>query len=116
MSKRYRMPGYIGVDFDKTLATYDKWVSPTTLGEPISLMVNRVKKWLNEGKRVKIFTARVAPDHSREEIELGERAIKDWCIKHIGKELDVTAIKYSAMYEFWDDKAIGLTPNTGEIR
>ena len=109
-----RMRGYIGVDFDKTLSTYEKYVSPTTLGEPIPLMINRVKKWLNEGKLVKIFTARVASDHSIEDQIAAEDAIKKWCLEHIGQELEVTAIKYAAMYEFWDDKAISVEPNTGK--
>ena len=107
--------GYIGVDFDSTLAIYDKWRGPTVLGEPIPLMVDRVKRWLHQGKLVKIFTARVAPDHSQEEIDEGTKAIKAWCKEHLGQELDVTAIKSQRMYEFWDDKAIGVEKNTGKI-
>jgi hypothetical protein len=43
MAKKYKQRGYIGVDFDKTLATYDRWISPSALGEPIPEMVDRVK-------------------------------------------------------------------------
>jgi hypothetical protein len=114
MARRYKQKGYIGVDFDKTLATYEKWVSPSTLGEPIPEMVERVKKWLSEGKLVKIFTARVAPDHPINEQVEAEQAIKMWCKKHLGQELEVTCIKYSAMYEFWDDRAVAVEPNTGK--
>jgi hypothetical protein len=106
--------GYIGVDFDGTIATYDKYVAPDVLGDPIPKMVGRVKRWLSEGKNVKIFTARVAPDHSIEEQTLAEKSIREWCLKHIGQELDVTCIKYSSMYQFWDDKAVGVEKNTGE--
>ena len=111
MSKR--MKGYIGVDLDKTLAKYDKWRGVDKIGEPIPLMVARVRMWLSQGKRVKIFTARVATDHSPEEIVMAEKAIKAWCKEHIGQELEVTAMKHSAMYEYWDDKAISVEPNTG---
>lgn len=106
--------GYIGVDFDGTLATYDKYEGPAIVGEPIQKMVDRVKRWLSNGKDVKIFTARVAPDHPLVEQVAAENAIKEWCVKHIGVELDVTCIKYSNMYEFWDDKAVGVEKNTGE--
>lgn len=106
--------GYIGVDFDGTLATYDKYMGPDVLGEPIEKMVTRVKRWLSDGKNVKIFTARVAPNHSISEQVRAEEAIKEWCRTHIGQELAVTCIKYSEMYEFWDDKAVGVEKNTGE--
>lgn len=51
--------GWIGVDLDGTLAHYDTWEKWNVFGPPIRLMVNRVRKWLDEGKTVKIFTARV---------------------------------------------------------
>ena len=106
--------GYIGVDFDGTLATYERYEGPTVCGKPIEKMVNRVKRWLSEGKTVKIFTARVAPDHPLVEQVAAEDAIKSWCLEHIGEELEVTCIKYASMYEFWDDKAVGVQKNTGE--
>lgn len=107
--------GYIGVDFDGTLSTYHRYEGPSVLGEPIQKMVDRVKKWLKSGIDVKIFTARVAPDHTLEDIEASKKAIKEWCKTHIGQELDITCIKYSSMFQFWDDKAIGVEKNTGEI-
>lgn len=111
MTKR---KGFIGVDFDGTLAKYDKYEGPTSLGEPIPKMVDRVKRWLKEGKNVAIFTARVAPDHPLVEQVAAEEAIKEWCKTHLGQELFVTCVKYSSMYEFWDDKAVGVEKNTGE--
>jgi hypothetical protein len=51
--------GWIGVDLDGCLAKYDKWVSIDHIGEPITPMVERVKRWLREGREVRIFTARV---------------------------------------------------------
>lgn len=55
------MSGWIGVDFDGTLAKYGKYVSPTHCGEPVPAMVARVKRWLADGREVRIFTARVYP-------------------------------------------------------
>ena len=109
-----KQKGYIGVDFDGTLSKYTKYEGPTVLGEPIPKMVERVKRWLKEGRNVVIFTARVAPDHPLVEQVAAEEAIKEWCKIHIGQELSVTCIKYASMYEFWDDKAVGVEKNTGE--
>ena len=49
--------GWIGVDLDGTLAKYGIWDG--SIGEPIPLMVERVKIWIALGVEVKIFTARV---------------------------------------------------------
>jgi len=51
--------GWIGVDLDGTLAKYDKWIGVHHIGDPIPLMVDRVKEWLRQGITVKVFTARV---------------------------------------------------------
>jgi hypothetical protein len=107
--------GWIGVDLDGTLARYDGWMGEHHIGEPIPLMQQRVKHWLAEGKDVRIFTARVSGWGAlvRQEIE---DAIEDWCEKHLGKTLPITCEKDFAMRELWDDLAIGVVPNTGEIK
>ena len=53
--------GWYGFDLDGTLAKYDKWEGIDHIGEPIELMVALIKKMHDEGKVVKILTARVAP-------------------------------------------------------
>ena len=53
--------GWIGVDLDGTLAYYDGWKGPEAIGEPIPRMVDRVLGWVNEGREVRILTARVSP-------------------------------------------------------
>jgi hypothetical protein len=104
---------WIGVDLDGTLAHYDSWVSPTSIGKPIPLMVDRVKRWLSEGKYVKIFTARVShPDKML--VATITAAIRMWCIENIGAALPVTCVKDTAMLELWDDRAVQVTINTGE--
>jgi hypothetical protein len=103
--------GWIGVDFDATLATYDGWKGDGVLGEPIPLMVNRVKQWLADGKTVKIMTARAAGDDEG----INTMAIQTWCQKNIGQVLEVTNIKDQGMEELWDDRAVRVVANTGLI-
>ena len=107
--------GWIGVDLDGTLAQYQGWQGIASIGEPVPLMVERVKAWIAEGMDVRIFTARVGPG-SRLAGELGDtvRAIEKWCELHIGKVLPVTCTKDFGMLELWDDRAIQVIPNTGE--
>lgn len=119
--------GWIGVDFDGTLATYDGWKGAAHCGEPIGAMVFRVKKWLAEGWEVRIFTARAycpdlpaphAPEFADAWNRRGEsveavRAIKMWCQEHIGQVLQVTCVKDYGMVELWDDRAVQVEANTG---
>ena len=53
--------GWIGVDLDGTLAQYDGFKGCTVIGDPVQVMLARVKKWISEGIEVRIFTARVNP-------------------------------------------------------
>ena len=113
---------WIGVDFDGTLATTvtKDWDGP--LGEPIAPMVARVKRWLAEGRKVKILTARMSPYDddgytlNLHDILAVERRISEWCKEHVGSHLPVTESKDHNMIELWDDKAIGVVRDTGEIR
>lgn len=101
--------GWIGVDLDGTLAHYTKWQGIEFIGEPIPLMVDRVKAWLADGVEVRIFTARA-----------GEPAslpyIWKWCQEHIGQALKVTNVKDYHMFELWDDRAVGINHNEGTIK
>lgn len=38
--------GWIGVDLDGTLAVYKGWNGPEHIGEPIPIMIDRVKLWI----------------------------------------------------------------------
>lgn len=114
--------GWIGVDLDGTLATYGNW-NGGQIGDPIPLMVERVKKWIAEGIEVRIFTARVGSGggYSLEsgrsddnEFASEQRTlIEEWCKKHIGIKLPVTATKDFRMIELWDDRAVQVEVNTG---
>lgn len=102
--------GWIGVDLDGTLAEYDGWQGAEHIGKPITLMVDRVKRWRAEGREVKIFTARVSED-------TGEVAavIAKWCFDHLGEVLPITCKKDYGMTELWDDRAVQVEANTGRM-
>lgn len=104
---------WIGVDLDGTLATYTKWVSPEDVGEPIKPMVDRVKKWLEDGiYDVRIFTARVShPDQEA----ISRKAIREFLVKAgLPEDLEVTCVKDYHMVELWDDRAVTVEFNTGK--
>jgi hypothetical protein len=83
-------------------------------------MVERVRQWLCEGKEVRIFTARVTVcknlDGTDRDLSHIVTAIQDWCEEHVGARLPVTNIKDFGMIELWDDRAVGIETNTGEVR
>ena len=104
------MNGWIGVDFDGTLA-YHKWISIDHTGEPIPEMVEKVKGWLKAGMKVKIVTARVSG--SKAEAKRARKPVEAWCLEHLGVVLEVTCSKDFDMIELWDDRAVRVETNTG---
>lgn len=105
--------GWIGVDLDGTLAVYDGWISETHIGPPVPKMVERVKRWLDKGMEVRIFTARVTETPGRDN-NLIRKTIEDWCVEHIGQKLAITNVKDFSMIEGWDDRMVRVIANTGE--
>lgn len=106
-----RASGWIGVDLDGTIAHYDGWRGIEHVGKPIPAMLARVKKWVNDGVEVRIFTARVSC--SANELPATEAPIKAWCLEHIGVELQITCRKDFGMIELYDDRCVQVEPNTG---
>lgn len=104
--------GWIGVDLDGTLAEYDNWRGVRHIGAPVPKMLERVKRWIEEGREVRIFTARAATEDA-EELAMLTAALDAWCIEHIGKPLVITCKKDYGMVELWDDRAIQVHENTG---
>lgn len=101
--------GWYGVDFDGTLSTYDYWRGIDHVGEPIWPMIRRVRQWLDEGKEVRIFTARCAgPEDCKP-------AIEAFCLKYIGEVLPITNIKDFGLIKLYDDRAVGVEFNTGRL-
>lgn len=81
------------------------------IGKPVPLMLARVRKWLAEGREVRIFTARVSgPDPER-----AAAPIRAWCRKHLGVELPITCSKDYDMIELWDDRCVPVDCNTGRV-
>lgn len=92
-------------------------------------MVERLKKHLEHGDEVKIFTARVWPlgtdeglhPKTREEVhriieaKRAKTAIRRWCKEHIGQELPITCVKDYSMLVLYDDRARQVELNTGKV-
>ena len=105
---------WYGVDLDGTLAEYHGW-NPE-IGKPIPKMLKRVKRWIDEGRDVRIFTARVSrfPDTTDAHIEEVRNRIEAWSLKHLGKILPITNVKEHGLVELWDDRAVQVVKNTGK--
>ncbi len=97
---------WIGVGLDGTLAHGRTPAADHSIGDPVPLMVTRVKHWIEQGYKVKILTARAA---RAENIP----AIRNWLQEHGLPALEVTHRKDLHMVEMWDDRAIQVVGNTG---
>jgi len=136
--------GWIGIDADACLfewgpGTSNPW-NVLIVGKPIPRMVELVKTLLAEGKTIKIFTARVGPASAEEclaafsgrgkfpgyEGEIGPNPVRDWinyqtmilneaCMFAFGRTFEITATKDFHMWALYDDRAIQVIPNTGEL-
>jgi hypothetical protein len=95
----------IAVDLDATLAHYTSY-KKGVIGKPIPAMLENVKKWIEEGKTVKIFTARA---NDKKDV----KAIKEWLKENNLPDLEITNIKTPDMEVFYDDKAIQIKKNKG---
>lgn len=126
--------GWYGFDLDGTLAKYDKWEGIDHIGEPVKPMVDLIRKMHDEGKVVKILTARVAPCRL-EDGTIGEQFtwltpapssdpaakytatqyIQDWCeeVAHLGFIPEIVYQKDHLMLELYDDRVKQVVPNEG---
>jgi hypothetical protein len=96
------------VDLDGTLAKYDGWNGFKTIGDPIPLMLNRVKMWIKQGIRVVIFTARASnPKYIP--------AIEQWLESNGLPKLKITNVKTPDITRIYDDRAVQVKRNTGEL-
>lgn len=112
---------WVGMDLDSTLM-YHEDEQGHEFGEPILKMADIVHGYLRLGIAVRIFTARAYPWESstvarfkQEHYETDILPIKAWCKKVFGVELPVTCMKTPHMIELYDDRAIAVEKNTGEI-
>lgn len=102
-TQRDKGDGWIGVDFDGALAHYDGFKGEDHFGAPVEAMVTRVRRWLRDGRDVRLFTAR---DPSP--------GLRRWMRDHLGEVLPITRVKDHQMQALWDDRAITTLRNQGE--
>lgn len=102
---------WIGVDLDGTLAEYHGWEGALVIGPPIPKMVEFVKTLLATGKTVKIFTARIDEPRRWDIYD----AITEWCKTHLGVVLGITNVKDKYCETIYDDRAVQVRRNTGEL-
>ncbi len=100
--------GWIGVDLDGTLANFDGHMTLAKIGEPVPKMAELVHSIVRSGVRVKIFTARAGDS---EQVQL----VKIWLRKHGFPDFEVTNVKDYDMIRLYDDRAVQVIANTGEI-
>ena len=132
--------GWYGFDLDGTLAKYDGWKGIDHIGEPVTPMVELIRRMHDEGKVVKIMTARVAPkeksevkpnpyyghipDYIRAEASECKRLygyeqwpakmfIVDWCFRNLGFAPEIVYQKDHLMLELYDDRVKQVVPNEG---
>jgi hypothetical protein len=122
--------GWYGFDLDGTLAKYDGWKGIAHIGEPVKPMVELMKRMHDEGKVVKVMTARVAP-RKLEDGTVGEQYvtvpdgekgtarnyahqfINDWCHFNLGFIPEIVYQKDALMLELYDDRVKQVVPNEG---
>lgn len=102
---------WIGVDLDGTLAHTRAPNTRHMIPLPVPEMVARVRAWLAEGKKVKVFTARMSQSP-----DLWQKRIGDWTLEFIGQRLEATCVKDYGCIEIWDDIAVGVVQNEGRPR
>jgi phosphoribosylamine---glycine ligase len=105
---------WIGVDLDGTLAEYSEWSNE--IGKPIPNMIRNVKRWIAEGKEVRVFTARGSVDGKGEAAKYTQlMKIHEWIEDHIGVPLEVTDKKDPGMIRLYDDRVKEVEPNEGTL-
>jgi hypothetical protein len=102
-------PGpWYGVDLDGTLAVWDENSTLSRIGAPIPSMVDMVLRMVDNGIRVKIFTARACDPAQIPKIQA-------WMNQHGLPGLEITNVKDYYMERLYDDRAIRVERNTGRI-
>ncbi|ACN15657.1 hypothetical protein HRM2_25630 [Desulforapulum autotrophicum HRM2] len=100
--------GWIGVDLDGTLANSERSFTLAKIGEPVPKMAELVRSMVKSGVRVKIFTARAG---DTEQVQL----VKTWLRTNGFPDFEVTNVKDYDMIRLYDDRAVQVIANTGEI-
>lgn len=102
-------PGpWYAVDLDGTLAVWNKTSTLDRIGAPIPAMVDMVQRMVDNGIRVKIFTARACDPAQIPKI-------RTWMNQNGLPDLEITNVKDYYMERLYDDRAIRVERNTGKI-
>jgi len=105
----------IAVDWDGTLVEDHGFRGACEYGAPIPKMVERIKKWVNEGHEVLIYTSRVSAEHDVNRAKMESDSIQ-YVLREMGlPPLQITANKYMRIAEFWDDRSVRVMRNTGKV-
>ena len=99
---------WTGVDLDGTLAVWDGTSSLDRIGPPVPPMMTFVRRMVENGIRVKIFTARASDPNQIPKIQ-------KWLEKNGLPPLEITNIKDYSMERLYDDRAVQVEPNTGRV-
>ena len=102
------MAGWIGIDLDGTLATYQRWEGSDHFGDVLEPMKIRIQQWLDNQIEVRIFTARASQ-------EKNIAPLQAWLVEQGLGELAVTNTKDYDLLQIWDDRAVEVEANTGNI-
>lgn len=105
---------WTGFDLDGTLAVYDKWRGVANIGKPVRPMCELIRKMHDEGKSVKILTARVAPREDGSH-HLARVFIARWCRDNLGFVPPITHEKDALMETLYDDRVKAVEQNTGKV-
>ena len=104
---------WIGFDLDGTLVHYEVGNRKAgVIGRPIGPMVERLKQYRAAGRNVAIVTARVTVP---EQMPEAQHRIEAWSLEHLGEVLPVTCRKDYGMVALYDDRAIQVIENTGDL-
>ena len=117
-SKKQLPPGWVGFDLDGTIAQYTEFKGWQHIGDPVPGFIYLIKKLRAAGITCKIFTARCSAESRAIDgltFEQVEKVIQDWTEKYIGERLPVTAEKGCSMIFFFDDSAVQVDKNTGNL-
>lgn len=99
---------WIGVDLDGTLACWEPGDYPDHIGAPVAPMMDKVRRLLADGWRVKIVTARAA--------DPGQLVlIQQWLREQGLPPLEITNTKDFKMLRLYDDRCVQVEQNTGRI-
>ena len=107
-SKKPKHEHWEGFDLDGTLAKDDGWKGKEHIGEPIEKTRKLIEKKLEQGKKVKIFTARASDPKTTP-------YIKDWLKQNNIPLLEITNKKDPGMVNIYDDRAVQVRKNTGNL-